>query len=71
MIHALSDRYRNNGCMGAAVPNIRREVHIRPYKNEALIFGAALGFPHYLVHLMSISTILSKIDYYLDMPNRF
>ena len=40
-------------------------------KSEVLIFGAALGFSHYVVHLMPISSILSKIDQYLDlMPHR-
>ena len=39
------------------------------YKND--FFGAALGFPHYLVHLMPIGTILSKIDQYLDLPHQF
>ena len=34
-------------------------------KKEVLIFGAALRFSHYLVHLMAIGTILSKIDQYL------
>ena len=37
---------------------------------EVLIFGAALGFSHYFVHLMPIGTILSKIDQYLDLPHR-
>ena len=41
------------------------------FKNtEVLIFGAALGFFHYLVYLMSIGTIFSKIDQYLDLPHR-
>ena len=31
-------------------------------KTEVLIFGAALGFFHYLVHLMPIGIILSEID---------
>ena len=45
--------------------------HSRPFKkNEVLIFGAALGFSHYLVHLMPIGTILSEIDQYLDLPHR-
>ena len=62
------------GTMGAGVqlsPIFGEKCILGHIKNEALIFGAALGFPHYLVHLMSIGTILSKIDYYLDMPNRF
>ena len=37
---------------------------------EVLIFGAALGFSHYLIHLISIDTILSKIDQYLDLPHQ-
>ena len=35
-----------------------------------LIFGAALSFSHYLVHLMPIGTILREIDQYLDLPLR-
>ena len=43
----------------------------RPFKKfEVLIFGAALGYFHYLVHLMPISTILSEINQYLDLPHR-
>ena len=33
-------------------------------KTEVLIFGAALGFSHYLVHLKPIGTILSEINQY-------
>ena len=33
-------------------------------------FGTALGFTHYLVNLMSIGTIPSKIDQYLDLLHR-
>ena len=48
----------------------------RPLKNEALIFGAALAknfgavFFHYLVQLMPVGIIHSKIDQYLDLPHR-
>ena len=35
-----------------------------------MIFGAALFFFRYLVHLMSIGTILSNIYKYLDLPHR-
>ena len=38
---------------------------------EVLIFGAALVFFHYLVHLMPIGITLSKIDQYLDVLHRF
>ena len=41
---------------------------IRPFKNHVLIFGAALCFSHYMVHLMPIGTIHSKIDKCLDLP---
>ena len=44
------------------------EMNIRPLKNEVSIYGAALGFSRYLVHLMLIGTILSEIDQYLDLP---
>ena len=37
-------------------------ITIGHFKNtEALIFGAALGFSYYLVYLVPIGTILSKI----------
>ena len=39
-------------------------------KAEVLIFGTALGFSHYMVHLMPIGTFLSEIDQYLDLPHR-
>ena len=45
-------------------------LHMGHLKNEVLIFGAALGFSHCLVHLMRIDTILSKIDQCLDPPHR-
>ena len=41
-------------------------VSTRPFKKaEVLIFGAALGFFHHLVHLMPIGAIFSEIDQYL------
>lgn len=58
------------------VVNMRAEICVLAFalghfKNtEVLIFGAALGFSHYLVHLMSIGTILSEINQYLDLPHR-
>ena len=41
------------------------------FKNtEVLVLYAALEFSHYLVHLVPIGTILSKIAQYLDLPQR-
>ena len=45
-------------------------MHIRPLENEVLIFGAALRFSHYLIHLMPIGTIPSEIDQDLDLSHR-
>ena len=46
-------------------------IHNRPLKkDEVLIFGAALNFSHYFVHLMPIGTTFSEIDQYLDLPHR-
>ena len=45
---------------GTKLKSMQHLVVFREYtvghlkKNEVLIFGAALGFPHYLVHLMPI-----------------
>ena len=35
--------------------------------NEVLVYGAALGFSHYLVHFMPIGTIIIKINQYLQV----
>ena len=45
-------------------------VQLGHLKNDVLIFGAALGFSHHLVHFMPIGTIFSEIDQYLDLPHR-
>ena len=62
------------GSKAGMAPTTHHQVHqlaLGHFKNtEVLIFGAALVFSHYLVHLMPIGTILSKIDQYLDLPHR-
>ena len=46
-------------------------VYIRPFKKtEVLLFGTVLSSSHYLVHLVPIGIILSKIDQYLDLPHQ-
>ena len=39
-------------------------------KSDVLFFGDAPGFSHYLVKLIPISTVLSKINRCLDIPHR-
>ena len=65
----LRSFYGMQKCSFVPTRGERRGYLLGHLKNaEVFIFDAALGFSHYLVHLMPISTILSKIDQYLDLP---